>query len=237
MAITKINNEIPMGLTEKTAEVYLEISRLNCIKGLFLCGGTAQSIQTGHRLSEDMDFELIGTRKDRPHLDFAKITDEISAHFPGARQEILGEDQMHMFINDGKVKLSFYRPENPVKYIHEGFRQNNIVCPSLQDLLGMKLYTINLRSKTRDFYDIYCLLENGGNLTEAISYASYLSKHEFKSKNMMAKLISPSLYPINDEFMAMKPRLTVTSEQICERMIKAINDENIKKKPKNIKTI
>ena len=229
MAIPQFKTNIPKGLTEKTAEVFNAVSRLNCIKGLYLCGGTAQSIQMDHRLSEDLDFELIGITRERPQLDLARISDEISEKFPGARPEILGDEQLHMFINDGTVKLSFFKPENPVKYIHEGYKHNNIVTPSLQDLLGMKLYTICVRTKTRDFYDIYCLLENGCNLTEGLSYASYLSRHTFKSKSIMTKLITPGLYPINDEFKKLQPRKEVTSDIICERMIKAIKEENIKK--------
>ena len=230
MAVNNTNTMVPDGLTEKTAAVFDEISRLDCIKGLFLCGGTAQSVQMNHRLSEDLDFELIGTRKERPELDIPTIIDEITQKFPGARTEILGSDQIHMFIN-GTVKLSFYKPENPVKYIHEGWRYNNIVAPTLQDLLGMKLFTINVRTKTRDFYDIYCLIERGCSLTEAISYASYLSRHTFKSKGMMTKLITPQLYPINEEFKALQPQFEVTSEMIAARMIKTITDEKIKKSP------
>ena len=43
---------IAAGLTESTKEVFGEVSQLDCIKDLFLCGGTGQSIQMNHRLSE-----------------------------------------------------------------------------------------------------------------------------------------------------------------------------------------
>lgn len=222
--------KIPNGLTKETARVFDAVSKLDCIKDLVLCGGTAQSIQMNHRLSENLDFELIGTSKNRPDLDIPGIINEITEKIPNARPEILGSDQIHVFLNN-KVKLSFYRPENPVKYIHEGYRYNNIVAPTFQDLLGMKLYTINVRTKTRDFYDIYCLLEKGCNLTEAISYASYLSRHTFKSKNMMTKLITPELYPINKEFIELQPRIEINSNQIQQRMLRAIEEEHIKKAP------
>ncbi len=71
-----------------------------------------------HRLSEDLDFELIGLRKERPALDFGAIIGEIKAMFPDAREEILGDDHFLIFINAGKVKQSFYRPENPVKTMY-----------------------------------------------------------------------------------------------------------------------
>ena len=108
------DNNIP-GLTPATREVFDKVSRLNCIKGLFLCGGTGQSLQMAHRLSEDLDFELLGLLKERPMLDFGAIIGEIKSVFQDAKEEILGDDHFLVFINQGKVKLSFYRPENPVK--------------------------------------------------------------------------------------------------------------------------
>ena len=99
------DNTIP-GLTPATQEVFDQVSRLNCIKEMFLCGGTGQSLQMDHRLSEDLDFELLGLRKERPMLDFGAIIGEIKSIFPDAKEEILGDDHFLVFINQGKVKLS-----------------------------------------------------------------------------------------------------------------------------------
>lgn len=145
-------------------------------------------------------------------MDFEKIISEVQRTFKKNKVEILGDDHLQIFVGDNMSKLSFYRPENPVKHIHEGLRFNNIVTPSLQDLLGMKLYTICVRTKSRDFYDIYRLLEGGYSLKEGISYASYLSRHSFKSKDMLGKLLSSNLYPINDEFLKLRPQGEVSSE-------------------------
>lgn len=236
MALNKQTQIIPEGLTPATAEVFLSVSKLDCIKGLYLCGGTSQSIQMNHRLSEDLDFELIGTKRERPELDFGKIISETSYVFQDARPEILGDDQLDIFINRGQVKLSFFKPENPVKYIHEGYRLNNLVTVSLQDLLGMKLFTICKRSKTRDFYDIFCLLKQGTNLTEGISYASYLSRHAYKSKDMLTKLITPQLYPFNEDFLKMSPKIDTSPEEIKSFMLEKIKQEkNLQQKLKNHK--
>lgn len=222
-----LNNDIIRadGLTDQLKEIFEKVSTLECIKGLYLCGGTSQSIQMSHRLSEDLDFELIGIRRERPQLDFLKIIGELRSVFPGAKTEILGDDHFLVFVGANKSKLSFFRPENPVKYIHEGIKYNNIVTPSLQDLLGMKLYTICVRTKTRDFYDIYCLLESGCSLREGISYASYLSRHNYKSRDMLGKMLCTQLYPMNDEFVQLKPAFDVTSEQMRERFQQSINVE------------
>ena len=202
------------GLTPATKEVFGQVSQLECIKGLFLCGGTGQSLQMNHRLSEDLDFELIGLKKERPALDFSAIIEEISATFPDAKVEILGDDHFLIFINDGKVKLSFYRPENPVKTMKVGWQYNNLKIPMLQELLGMKLYAICMWTVFRDYYDIYSLLKAGCDLDEAISYASYLSRHTIRSKTMYTRLLSPQLFRKDEDFRRMSPKEDVSAEEI-----------------------
>lgn len=208
------------GLTPETASIFETVSRLECVKGLYLCGGTAQSLQTGHRLSEDLDFEILGVRRERPQLDISGIIDEVTSKFDKAKPEILSESHIEIYVTEAMVKLSFFRPGNPVKHIHEGWRHNNIKAPTPQDLLGMKVYTTGMRLLFRDYYDIYCLLKEGCDLTQAISYASYLSRHQMKSKSMYSRLLSPSLFPKNKEFARMSPRYDVSPEEIGE-MIRA----------------
>ena len=209
------------GLTPATQEVFEQVSQLDCIKDLFLCGGTGQSLQMNHRLSEDLDFELIGLRKERPELDFGAILGEIKSKFPDAREEILGEDHFLVFINEGRVKLSFFRPENPVKTMKVGWQHNNLKIPTLQELLGMKVYAICVRTVFRDYYDIYCLLKAGCNLTEAVSYASYLSRHTIRSKSMYTKLLSPQLFRKDEDFQRMSPAEDISPEEIRD-YIKAV---------------
>ncbi len=221
-----IPENIAAGLTESTKQVFSRVSQLDCIKNLFLCGGTGQSIQLNHRLSEDLDFELLGLRKERPRLDFGAILNELKHEFPDAKEEILGDDHFLVFINDGKVKLSFYRPENPVKTMTVGLQFHNLKTPDLQELLGMKVYTLCIRSIFRDYYDIYCLLESGCKLEEAISYASYLSRHRIRSKVMYSRLLSPQLFKRDQDFEKMCPKYNVTPEEIRDRIKIAIESEN-----------
>lgn len=215
-----MHNEI-QGLTPATREVFEQVSRLECIKDLFLCGGTGQALQMGHRLSEDLDFELIGLRKERPALDFGAILGEIKTAFPDAKEEILGEDHFLVFINGGKVKLSFFRPENPVKTMKVGWQHNNMKVPTLQELLGMKMYALCVRTVFRDYYDIYCLLDAGCDLEEAVSYASYLSRHTIHSKAMYSRLLSPQLFHKDADFQRMSPKYDISPEEIRD-YVKAV---------------
>lgn len=221
-----IPENISAGLTESTKQVFSRVSQMDCIKNLFLCGGTGQSIQLNHRLSEDLDFELIGLRKERPRLDIGAILTELKSIFPDAKEEILGDDHFLVFINNGKVKLSFYRPENPVKTMTVGLQFHNLKTPDLQELLGMKVYTLCVRTVFRDYYDVYCLLEEGCKLEEAISYASYLSRHQIRSKVMYSRLLSPQLFRREQDFEKMCPKYNVSPEEIRDRIKNAIEAEN-----------
>ncbi len=221
------NNKYISGLSPATLEVFEKVSNLECIKDLFLCGGTGQSLQMNHRLSEDLDFELLGLRTERPMLDFGAILGEIKNVFPDAKEEILGEDHFLAFINGGKVKLSFYRPENPVKTMKTGWRHNNLKTPTLQELLGMKVYTICVRTIFRDYYDIYCLLKAGYNLDDAVSYASYLSRHTIRSKSMYSRMLAPQLFIKGEDFLKLSPRHDVSAEEIRDYIKKVMDKKQI----------
>ena len=50
------------GLRDNTLDVFEQVSRLNCIKDLYLCGGTGISLLLQHRQNEDLDFEMLTIR-------------------------------------------------------------------------------------------------------------------------------------------------------------------------------
>ncbi len=218
------NNSIKKGLTIPTADVIDKIAKLECIKELYLCGGTAQAIQMFHRKSEDLDFELIGIRKERPNLDISGILNEISQMFPNTKRNIMANDHFEIYL-ENNVKLSFFRPNNNVPYINPGLTYGNIKTVSLQDLLGMKLYTITQRNTFRDYYDIYALLKDGYSLAEGIRYACALSKHEIHSKNIYSTLLSERLFEKKENFSLMSPKYDVTPEEICSYIQNIITQE------------
>lgn len=112
-----------------------------------------------------------------------------------------------------------------MKTLKTGWQYNNIKAPTLQELLGMKVYTICVRTVFRDYYDIYCLLEAGYNLDEAISYASYLSRHTIRSKSMYSKLLAPQLFHKDDDFLRMSPRYEVSAVEIRDRIKKEMEEQ------------
>lgn len=221
------NQDWKLGLREETIPVFEAVSQMEAVKGLYLCGGTAQSLQMKHRKSEDLDFELLGLRKERPMLDFSAISTEVTSVFPDCRKEFLGKNQLQIFVN-GNVKLSFFRPENAVPELGKGFVYNNIVTPSLQELLGMKLFTIAIRSAFRDYYDIYALLKEGYDLAKGVEYAGKFSRHTIHSKFIYSILLNENYFNKPEGFDLLEPRYDVSTADIAEFIRQYIEERNIK---------
>ena len=200
---------------------------MEAVKSLYLCGGTAQSLQMKHRKSEDLDFELLGTRKERPMLDFSAISNEVTSVFPDCRKEFLSKNQLQIFVN-GNVKLSFFRPQNPVPELGKGFVYNNIVTPSLQELLGMKLFTITVRSAFRDYYDIYALLKEGYDLAKGVEYAGKFSRHTIHSKFIYSILLNENYFNKPDGFSLLEPKYDVSTAEIADFIRQYIEKHEIK---------
>ena len=216
-----------LGLRQETIPVFEAVSQMEVIKGLYLCGGTAQSLQMKHRKSEDLDFELLGLRKERPMLDFSAISTEVTRVFPDCRKEFLGKNQLQIFVN-GNVKLSFFRPENSVPELGKGFVYNNIVTPSLQELLGMKLFTITVRSAFRDYYDIYALLKENYDLAKGVEYAGKFSRHTIHSKFIYSILLNENYFSKPEGFSLLEPKYDVSTADIAKFIRQYIEERGIK---------
>lgn len=216
--------ELDQCLTQNTLEVFEKVSKLECIRDLYLCGGTAQALLMAHRKSEDLDFELLGIQKERPGLSFDKIINEVQSIFPNARKEILGNDHFQMFVGNN-VKLSFFRPQNNVPKLSVAEQYNNIKIPSLKELFGMKVFTTKVRYKFRDYYDIYCLLKEGLCLKEAVDYACKFSKYTIRSKQFYSELLVPSLFAHDTGFELLDSKYKVTPEEIKDFIQEKIIEE------------
>ena len=221
------NQDWKQGLRGETIPVFETISQTDAVKGLYLCGGTAQAIQMRHRKSEDLDFELLGIRKERPLLDFSHISDSIMAVYPNCRREFLGKNHLQIFVDNG-VKLSFFRPENPVPELGKGFVYNNIVTPTLQELLGMKLFTISVRSAFRDYYDIYALLKEGYDLAQGVAYAGRFTRHTLHSKTIYSILLNDNYFSKPADFTLLEPKYDVSTKEIADFIKSYISENSIK---------
>ena len=209
------------GLRDNTLEVFDKVSQLDCIKDLYLCGGTGISLLLQHRQSEDLDFELLNYRGDIKHLDLAHIHHELVSAVPDCKREILGSQHVVYYVGN-HVKLSFFAPQNRVPALHTGFTYNNLKTVDAQDALGMKLFTITVRSLYRDYYDIYSLLKAGLSFEEGLDYALKFTRHQVHSKAVLSALITPTLYQKPQDLDLMQPKYNVSAEEMANYFMEVI---------------
>lgn len=138
------------------------------IKPYILAGGTALSIQLGHRKSDDLDFMMWRiSKKEKPEVRWTSIEKELKEKVGEIENfNMLGFDQVEFVVKG--VKFSFYVNDNynpvsePVSYL------GNIRLADVYSILAMKLEVMLRRAKMRDYYDIYAILKEGWDISIGI---------------------------------------------------------------------
>ena len=208
------------GLAPHTSAIFEAVSKLECIKPFVLVGGTALSLQIGTRLSEDLDFMSWRTTKDeKREVNWPAIKKELETIGTVDKCDILDLDHVEFVVNG--VKLSFYANPNLSPLQREVHLINNIRLADLTAIGAMKMEVLMRRSKFRDYYDIYSLIEEGVNIQSMIDLALKYSGHRLKSKNLIAMLTRSERFVEESNFKTLSPIYDVTAKDIEER-IKAV---------------
>lgn len=209
------------GLAPQTSAIFEAITRLECIKPYVLVGGTALTLQIGTRLSEDLDFmSWRKSRNEKREVDWPAIKKELETVGSIDKCDILDIDHVE-FVVDG-VKLSFYANPNYSPLQREIAYLNNLCVADLTAIGAMKMEVMLRRSKFRDYYDIYSLLEAGIEMQTMIEVALKYSGHRLKSKNLIAMLTRSDRFEPDTNFSALEPSYNVTPGQIEARIKEAL---------------
>jgi len=194
------------GLSQKTEEVFEQISKLECIKNYTLIGGTALALQLGHRLSEDLDF--CKWRKNKNTFikidDWKQITNELMT-IGKVEKNIL--DDNHIDFNVNGVKITFYADnefKEPKKLVKQSFL-NNIKIADVKSIGIMKAALMLHRNSHRDYYDIYSILQSGVLLKDIVYGAADYTEHHLKTKNIIAMLVDSEYVRIDKQFQKLNP--------------------------------
>lgn len=169
-------------MPEHTRRVYRVLSKEPLMQGFVLSGGTALSIQLGHRLSEDLDFWLPAAAMSKERVDailanlarhglqheFATPAWKISqARINGI--DLLTQTRDHVI--DG-VKVTFFARDD-VPYRHFA-AMKRIAGKAKFDIahedtiFNMKSWLISQRVRSRDLLDLMVLLQRGRSLQEIL---------------------------------------------------------------------
>ncbi len=201
------------GLTPAPNLIYEPIGKLACIEPFTLVGGTALSIQLNTQLSEDLDFMSWRTsKKEKREVDWVAIKKELSSIGKVEKIDILDFDHVEFLVSG--VKISFYANPNysPLKErIHV---LNNLYVADLAAIGGMKMEVLLRRSRFRDYYDIYSLLQAGVDINLMIEIALKYSGHKLKSKNLLAMLTKSDRFIPDSNFSILNPKYQITSKGI-----------------------
>lgn len=205
-----------IGLAPQTSEVFERITRLNCIRPFVLVGGTALSLQINKRQSEDLDFMCWKkSAKDKSEVPISAINRELEAIGRVDSMEI-GSFDFVEFVVEG-VKLSFYAaPRKQIPSMQVIPFMNNLQLADIKSIGAMKMEAMLRRSKFRDYYDIYSILNEGVDIQEMINMALEHSGHLLKRKNLLAILTDGERFRKDKAFMQLNPVYDVTPYDIQE---------------------
>lgn len=156
----------------ETLGLLKELFKFPQLEHFSLVGGTAISLQIGHRISEDLDFFT------SQNINTGTIKQLLNTNFQIVKT-ISDVNTLNCFINfkNKIIKVEFisykYDLLKPVKNI------DNMRLLELDDLIPMKLSAIANRGAKKDFYDIYFLLKK-----YSLSEMLRLFKQKYKTENL-----------------------------------------------------
>jgi len=125
-----------------------------------LVGGTALSLQLGHRISIDID---LFTAIDYGSMNLEDIKNALATIFPYTEHlDNLSERSLgySVYIGNSKaesVKLDMYYTDD---FIAPIVRQDGLRLASVQDIAAMKMQAIVNSKRKKDFWDIHEVLEH-----------------------------------------------------------------------------
>lgn len=160
-------------LPPETERVWNYLKGQPALAGFILAGGSALALTLRHRLSEDLDFIFPETRLPRQRLDalrrqassdgfdFQPNDDEAASQDFAQSGMDLRDYQQDFLVND-KTKVSFFAPDQAQAKIFGERNPASVRVASLSELFKSKALVSAVRSKTRDWFDLFLLMRDHG---------------------------------------------------------------------------
>jgi hypothetical protein len=160
-------------LPPETEKVWNYLREQPALAGFVLAGGSALSLLIQHRVSEDLDLVFLQPRLPRQKLEILGRDARLAGfHFTpnddeAALQEFAdGGLELHHYqqdyvVNDA-VKVSFFAPDEPQRKCFAAADGARVRIATLAELFKSKALVSAVRSKTRDWLDLFLLLRDHG---------------------------------------------------------------------------
>ena len=200
-----------MMINEKTLRLWQTFETEPALSGFVLVGGTALALQIGHRDSEDID--LAFTHSLLPKKRVALFAGK-QGLVPADRVEDIEDfidagldlfDHQRNFLSPKGVKVSFFAPEAALSPILSAYcgHQRPMVA-SVHDIFKMKALVSASRSKSRDWYDLYVLMNEHGYTMRDFESAFIQSGHAMAMDIALSRLKSGKVDPRDEGFLVTK---------------------------------
>jgi predicted nucleotidyltransferase component of viral defense system len=198
-------------LPEAQRLLWLELRQVP--RRFVLYGGTALALRLGHRQSEDFDF----------FTDAPMPPDELLHVTPLLKEATVRQVAPNtLTVEIGRttaVKLSFFGLN--VRRVHEAETTADGVLQvaSLLDLAAFKVAVLPQRIETKDYLDVYALLENGMDLKDALGAASAVYGERFNpclTLKALAYFKDGNLHALPDRVKAVLRKAAAEVQQISQ---------------------
>lgn len=159
-----------------TQSVLNKIKNISDLQRFYLSGGTALSLQLGHRESEDLDFFI------KSMFEPQQLQKELLQH-GSLENVIIDTGTLNVFMDKVKLQFLYY----PYNLLEELVSWDGIKLSSIKDIACTKLMTISARGSKKDFIDLYIILQNMklnelfANLEKKYAKVQYNYPHILKS--------------------------------------------------------
>ena len=220
------------------------------LSGFTLVGGTALALQIGHRISEDLDFNIFGQKLPIRAID--EVLDELAAAGSTIESLITPEQKLGFKINSSEnldhyiqdylidgAKVTFHsrnegdRPKAQIDFLKSTPKlevsKGGFDVLGTNGLLVMKSIVVYDRVKSRDIYDLMVLTRDHGYTLDDI-FAAIDAYQPIRHKDPEHfKSVVTGVIPVdkNDEGFS-SIHLNVKMDEIYKYFKKMINDYEIK---------
>lgn len=138
-------------ISDDMHEVLIGFMQSELANRFYLAGGTALSLQIGHRFSVDLDFFS-------PSEDIPSIRSQLENAFAPLQAELTDSAWGNLVFLAKNVRVGFYG--YGFSLIAPMLETEGIRLASVEDIGLMKLDTMLSRASRKDFYDLYFICQN-----------------------------------------------------------------------------
>jgi len=137
-------------LSKNAKESLALLGNIEFFRKAHLAGGTAITLQLGHRVSKDFDFFT------KEKFNARNLANKLKEQLPNFKLEKVAWGTIMGYI--GKIRFTLFYYNYPLLFKPKSFLGINIA--DLRDIAAMKIASISDRGWKRDFIDLYFLLKN-----------------------------------------------------------------------------